>query len=195
MKKEGSRFEAVVIGVSAGGLNALSVILAELPPGFKLPVIIVQHIHPSSDYYMVCLLDDKAGLTVKEAQDKEDIVAKTVYFAPPDYHLLIENDRTFSLSIEDRVNFTRPSIDVLFESASDVYGSGLIGIILTGANQDGSYGLKVIKERGGVAVVQDPETAESDFMPRAALRVVNADYIIPLNQIAQLLVKLVAEPE
>jgi two-component system chemotaxis response regulator CheB len=130
---------------------------------------------------------------VKEAEEKETAVPGTVYVAPANYHLLLEDDRTFSLTLESRVRFARPSIDVLFESAADVYGSRLIGIILTGANDDGSRGLAAIKKRGGLAVVQDPTGAEVDTMPRAALRAAEVDFVLPLVAIGPFLANLYKE--
>ncbi len=189
MKKK-LKFEAIVIGISVGGMNALSTILPCLPGNFALTVIIVQHLHPSSGSYLARTLNERCKLTVKEADEKEEIKPGLVYIAPPDYHLLIEDNRTFSFCVGERVNYTRPSIDVLFESASDVYFSRLIGIILTGANNDGSQGLKIIKERGGLTIVQDPETAESAFMPRAAIAATEVEHILPLEQIGPFLVKL-----
>jgi len=184
------KYSAVVIGVSAGGMNALGQILPTLPKEFPLPVIIVQHISPQSDNYMIHHFDRHSRITVKEADEKEQIKPGVAYFAPPNYHLLIEEDRTFSLSTEARVNYSRPSVDVLFESAIDAYCSSLIGIILTGANNDGSKGLKKIKACGGLAIVQDPSTAEVSAMPEAALQLSNADYILKLEEIGPLLVKL-----
>lgn len=187
------RFEAVVIGVSAGGLNALSAIIPLLPRDFSLPVIIVQHLHPYADDYLAHYLNEKGQLLVKYAEEKENIAAGVVYLAPPNYHLLIEDNKTFSLSIEGPVNYARPSIDVLFESAADVYGPGLIGIILTGANYDGSQGLKRIKEMGGLTIVQDPRTAEMDSMPKAAIAITKVDHILPLEQIGHFLADLSPE--
>jgi two-component system, chemotaxis family, protein-glutamate methylesterase/glutaminase len=184
------KYTAVVIGVSAGGMNALGKILPALPQDFPLPVIIVQHVSPSSDNYMVRHFNSHSQVTVKEADEKEQISPGVVYFAPPNYHLLIEEDRTFSLSTEGRVNYSRPSVDVLFESALDAYCSGLIGIILTGANNDGSKGLKKIKDCGGLAIVQDPATAEVPAMPEAALKLTRPDHILKLEDIAPMLIKL-----
>ena len=127
---------------------------------------------------------------VKQADEKEKIVPAMIYIAPPNYHLLVEDDRTFSLSVDELVNFSRPSIDVLFESAADAYGKRLIGIILTGANSDGSNGLKKIKECGGMAIVQDPESSEADTMPRAAIKATKVDYVLPLEEIGTFLRKL-----
>lgn len=189
-KHSSTRFEAVVVGVSSGGMEVLSTILPKLPAGFPLPVIIVQHMHASSDNYFAKSLDKKCKVSVMEAREKDPIKGGTVYIAPPNYHLLIELDRTFTLEVSPRVNYARPSIDVLFESAVDVYGDKLIGIILTGANFDGSQGLKLIKERGGVAIVQDPVTAQADSMPRQAIAVASVDHVLPPNKIATLLLDL-----
>jgi len=185
------KYEVVVVGVSAGGLGAISLIIPSLPAEFSLPVIIVQHLHESSDDFLAGYIDAKSNLRVKEAMDKEPILPGNVYIAPANYHLLIEDDRAFCLSTEDRVNWSRPSIDLLFESAADVYGDKVIGLILTGANDDGCTGLKKIKEFGGLSIVQDPETAQSDCMPRAAIKAVKPDYVLKLEQIAPFLENLV----
>lgn len=185
-----SKILCIVIGVSAGGMDALSMIIPSIPTDFQIPIVIVQHISPSSDNYMTRYLDSISNLKVKELDEKERLVPGFVYTAPPNYHALIEDDETFSLSVEDRVNFARPSIDVLFESAADVYGKRLIGIILTGANTDGSTGLKHIKSKGGITIVQDPATAEVDGMPRAAIAATQVDFIVPLSQIPELLLEL-----
>lgn len=134
------RFKAIVIGVSSGGMNAMKTILPALPKEFKLPAIILQHIGMQSDNTWITLIRKVLNLAIKEADEKEKIENSVIYIAPPGYHLLIERDGTFSLSIEERVNFAIPSIDVLFESAADAYGDGLIGVILTGANNDGALG-------------------------------------------------------
>ena len=180
----------MVIGVSAGGMEALGAILPLLPADFALPVIIVQHRYNEAGDYMEQNLNLKCQGIVKQADEKESIEAGHVYFAPPNYHLLIENDRTFSLSVDNPVNYARPSVDVLFETAADVYGERLIGVILTGANNDGSQGLKKIKERDGLAVVQDPQTAEAELMPRAAIAATEVDHILPLDKIVPFLVKI-----
>lgn len=186
-----NRFEAVVIGSSAGGIKALSMVLAALPGDFALPVIIVQHLHPSSDSYLARILDAKCQLTVKQADEKEAIAEGVVYIAPPNYHLLIEEDRSLSLSVEGPVNFARPSVDVLFESAVYAYRNKLIGMILTGANNDGHQGVKKIKQIGGYVIVQDPATAEADAMPKAAIAATQVDKILPLEQIGPYLLQLV----
>ncbi|MBE8398656.1 chemotaxis protein CheB [Leptospira borgpetersenii] len=184
------KYEAIVIGVSAGGMNAMKTILPSLPAGYGIPLILVQHIGPRSDGTWIRVLRDFSRIKIKEAEEKEKIGPGTVYVAPPNYHLLIEKDKTVSLSTSERVNFSRPSIDVLFESASDAYGDGLIGIVLTGANSDGAKGLKKIKENGGLAIVQDPLYSEVSLMPESAIRAGPVDYILSLEKIAELLIRL-----
>lgn len=184
------RFEAIVVGVSSGGMNAMKVMFSLLPKDFNTPVIIVQHIGAHSDSQWIKLLNDKSNLPIKEADEKENIENGKVYIAPPNYHLLIEKDRTFSLTIDERVNYSRPSIDVLFESAAEAYKNKLIGVILTGSNNDGSNGIKRVKECGGLAIIQNPETAESAFMPKSAIAAIKPDYVLPLEGITELLITL-----
>lgn len=185
------RFEAVVIGSSAGGIKALSMVLSALPREFPLPIIVVQHVHPHSDSYLAKILDARCELKVKQADEKESILGGVVYLAPPNYHLLVEEDKTLSLSIEAPVNFARPSVDVLFQTAVYAYREKLIGLILTGANHDGSQGVKDIKQMGGYVMVQDPVTAEAEAMPRAAIAATHVDIILPLDQIGPYLLQLV----
>lgn len=181
------RYEAIVIGSSAGGLNALKILFRGLSEGFRIPLIIVQHISADSENYLIQILNDIRVLQVKEADEKEQPMPGMAYLAPPNYHLLLEPDHTFTLTIDERVNYARPSIDVLFETAAEAYKDKLIGIILTGANNDGSRGLKRIKELGGLTIVQDPETAEVESMPRAAIQATVTDHILPLEEIAAFL--------
>jgi two-component system, chemotaxis family, protein-glutamate methylesterase/glutaminase len=190
MKRPLPPYESVVIGVSAGGLDALRTILPRLPEKLPVPVIVVQHQGVGADDFFARYLDQRCAVRVKEAEEKEKAVAGTVYLAPANYHLLLEDDRTFSLTLENRVRFARPSIDVLFESAADVYGPRLIGIILTGANDDGSRGLAAIKLRGGLAVVQDPSGAEVETMPKAAIEAADVDFVLPLTAIGPFLANL-----
>jgi two-component system, chemotaxis family, protein-glutamate methylesterase/glutaminase len=178
---------AVVIGGSAGGMQALAVILPTLPADFSLPVAIVIHVMEGSAGYLATYLNGLSALPVLEACDKEPFKAGTIYVAPAGYPLLIEADEALALSVDEPVSFARPAIDVLFESAAEVYGKGLIGIVLTGANRDGSRGLKRIKERGGLAVVQDPAAAEAGLMPRAAIETAAVDHILPLAEIGPFL--------
>ena len=184
------RYEAIVIGVSSGGLNALRFIFSALPAEFRIPIIIVQHIGPRSDNQWIKLLNVKSNLPLKEADEKEKIEKGNVYIAPPNYHLMMERDKTFSLTIDELVNFARPSIDVLFESAAEACTIKLIGVILTGSSADGTAGLKKIKEYGGLTIAQDPETAESAFMPASAIAAFGPDYILSLKNIVELLIKI-----
>ena len=184
------RYEAIVIGVSSGGMNAMKVMFSFLPKDFNTPIIIVQHISAHSDNLWIKLLNDQNNLSIKEADEKENIEYGKVYIAPPNYHLMIEKDKTFSLTIDERVNFARPSIDVLFESAAEAYKDKLIGVVLTGSNNDGTNGIKRIQECGGLTIIQDPETAESSYMPASAIAVIKPDYILSLEDIIQLLIKL-----
>jgi two-component system chemotaxis response regulator CheB len=190
MKHDQHKYKAVVIGVSSGGLSALRTFVSGLPGDFRLPVIIVQHIGPHSEGSWIGLLIQKSKVRIKEADEKEKIEDGTIYVAPPNYHLLVEKDRTLSLNISERVNYARPSIDVLFESAADAYKDELIGVIMTGSNNDGSSGLKRIKDKGGMAIVQDPATAESGYMPASAIAATKVDYILPLKEIIDLLIKI-----
>lgn len=184
------KYDAVVIGASAGGMQALTAILPLLPAGYPLPVVVVQHISPQSDNYMVRHFANLCTMKVKEADEKELLLPGTIYFAPPNYHLLIEQNRTFSLSTEGRVKFSRPSIDVLFESAADAYCSRLIGVILTGANDDGSHGLLRIKRCGGLTIAQTPDTAEASAMPQAAISLAKPDLILSPGEIVARLLEV-----
>lgn len=184
------RFRAVVAGVSTGGVEALKLMLGGLPTDFPLPVMVVAHISPEADNGLALLLDDLCRIRVKEAVELEEATAGTVYLAPPNYHLLVERNATLSLSVDPPVRFARPSVDVLFESAAVAFGPALIGVVMTGAGSDGSTGLKLIKEAGGVTVVQDPVTAEADPMPSSAIKKVSPDHIVPLADIAPLLIRL-----
>ena len=182
-------FELVVVGTSLGGLRALEVLLAGLSKTIPVSMAVVQHRHKDSDGTLSRLLQQYSALPLKDAEDKEVIVPGRVYLAPADYHLLVEAGR-FALSTEAPVSYARPSIDVLFESAADAYAEKVIGVILTGANHDGAQGIAKIKARGGLTVVQDPATAESPSMPEAAIAAVEIDWILPLLDIAPLLVSL-----
>jgi two-component system chemotaxis response regulator CheB len=174
-------------------MSALKTILSALPSNFTLSVIIVMHRHKDTDGYLEQSLDNECKIRVKQADEKEEIRGGVVYVTPPNYHLLIEDNGTFSMSVEGVVNYARPSVDVVFESAADVYGQRLIGIILTGANNDGSQGLKKIKEAGGLTIVQSPETSEVAEMPEAAIAAVKPDYVLPLENIGPFLRKLESE--
>lgn len=185
-----SGYETLVVGASAGGLRPIRELLLALPPDFPLAVIIVQHMAERSDDGWVLHMDRLAGIQVKEAEEKETILPGTAYLAPGNYHLLVEADRTFSLSRDERVNFARPSIDVLFESAADVYGKALIGLVLSGGNADGAQGLKAVKVKGGRTIVQDPATADFPSMPAAAIAVSKPDHVLPPAGIRTLLMNI-----
>ena len=192
MQKNNCRqFKALVIGVSTGGVTALKYLLGELPAHFPLPVLIVTHITPESDDGMAVLLNALSSIRVKEADEQEHITPGTVYLAPANYHLLVERDGTLALSIDPPVNYARPSVDVLFESAAEAFGPDLIGVILTGAGSDGSKGLLKIKNCSGVTIVQDPADAEVDSMPQSALQLLQADYVVRLNELPGILTRLV----
>lgn len=160
---------AVVIGASAGAIQVLMRILPALPADYVLPVLVVVHLPPGRRSELAMLFAGKCALAVREAEDKESLSPGTVTFAPPDYHLLIERDRTVALSTEPPVFFSRPSIDVLFESAADAYGPALVAVVLTGANEDGAQGLRAVMAAGGTGLVQAPASAYAAAMPLAAL--------------------------
>ncbi|MEK7949322.1 chemotaxis protein CheB [Luteolibacter soli] len=160
---------AVVIGASVGAVQALSIILPRLPENYPLPVFVAVHVPPDKRSALADLFASRCAVTVKEAEDKEPVCPGTVYFAPADYHLLVEEDFTLSLSSDEPVLYSRPAIDVLFESAADAYGDSLTGIILTGASADGARGLQAVHAAGGFTMVQAPDTAEGSAMPLAAL--------------------------
>jgi two-component system chemotaxis response regulator CheB len=183
------QYEAIVIGVSSGGMNAMNILFSLLPKDFNTPIIIVQHIGARSDTQLIKLLNDKSNVSIKEADEKEKIEQEKVYIAPPNYHLMIEKDKTFSLTIDERVNYARPSIDVLFESAAEAYKDKLIGVVLTGSNNDGTNGIKRIQECGGLTIIQDPDSAESSYMPASAITAIKPDYILSLEDIIKLLIK------
>jgi two-component system chemotaxis response regulator CheB len=176
-------YEIVVVGTSWGGLTALKELIQRLPNGFGLPLIIVQHRHRQSDHLLSSLLQDGTSLCVCEIEDKAPIEPGNVYIAPADYHLLIEAGY-FSLSTDEPVRFSRPSIDVAFVSAADTYRERTVGVVLTGANDDGARGLRRISDRGGLAFVQTPQTAESSTMPAAALLSVPNARVNTIEQIA-----------
>lgn len=179
--------EAIVIGVSAGGLKALSAILPGLPRDYPLPIMICIHLPPGKKSIVAELFDEKCALSVREAEDKEPILPGNVYFAPPDYHLMVEPDRRLSLSSEEPVLFSRPSINVLFETAADSYGAGLLGVVLTGANNDGAQGLRTIMLAGGTAIIEDPAEAYQAAMPQAAIEACPGARVLSLDDMARYL--------
>ncbi len=187
---QGRKTEAVVIGASAGGVNALLQVLPVLPPSYRLPVIVVLHVRSGRPNQLVEVFQQKLAIPVREAGDKEDIIPGTLYFAPAGYHLLIENDRSFSLSCDAPLHFARPAIDISMETAADAYGAHLAGLLLTGANEDGAAGMAAIGEAGGLTVVQDPGEADVAVMPQEAINLRAPDLVLPLEQIKRLLLML-----
>ena len=186
------RYDAIVVGVSTGGWDALNKLIPGLPKIFGTPIIIAQHVARTSDRYLVRKLDTLSPLTVREAEDKVAIDDYTIYLAPANYHLLAEQNRTLALSVCPPVNYSRPSIDVLFESAADAFGRNLIGILLTGASPDGSRGLMKIKQKGGLTIVQDPKTAESAIMPLSAINLFEVDHVMSLEKLVPFLLSTLA---
>lgn len=186
--------EAIVVGASAGGVEALLSVFSQIPAGFAVPIITVLHLPDERRSQLAEVFGRRVAIPVLEAQDKAVIAPGTLYFAGPGYHLSVEHDRSLSLSQEDRVHHSRPSIDYLFESAADTYGPALLAILLTGANQDGATGLAHVKACGGTTVVQDPQEARVAIMPRAALALHTPDHILTLSRIAALLASLESTP-
>jgi two-component system chemotaxis response regulator CheB len=179
--------DLIVIGASWGGLIALEQILSGLPEGFDTPIAIAQHrAVDSGSGALPAMLTHHSGRGVSEPGDKEPIERGRIYVAPPDYHLLVEADG-FALSTEGAVHYSRPSIDVLFDTAADVYAERLVSVLLTGANDDGSYGTMRVRRRGGLTIAQDPDTAERPEMPRAAIATGAVQQVLPLDEIASLL--------
>jgi two-component system, chemotaxis family, protein-glutamate methylesterase/glutaminase len=187
------QYELICVGASWGGLHAIGRLLADIPDDVAQPIVIAQHRAPNAiEGALAELLGRQTSRPVADVDDKAPIERGHVYVAPPDYHLLIERG-SFALSVDERVQHARPSVDVLFESAADAYGDGVIGVILTGANQDGAAGLARIKNRGGVAVIQDPVGAERRTMPDAAIAATIADAVLPLEAIGSFIYGLCVE--
>ncbi len=191
---QGRGVAAIAMGTSAGGVEALSMLLPALPPDLPVPVLVALHLPRDRRSLLVGIFGPRCALPVLEATDKMPLDRGVVVFAPPDYHLLVDAGRTpgagaprVALSVDAPVHFSRPSIDVLFESAAEVYGEQLLAILMTGANQDGAAGLQAVRRAGGMAVVQDPETAEAAYMPASALGAGPVDLVLPLAQVASLL--------
>ena len=187
----GVGYDLVVVGTSWGGLHALRTLIGGLPESFQMAVTLVQHRHRDSDHLLRTLLQENSSLRVWEVEDKMPLEHGHIYVAPPDYHTLVEPGH-FSLSTEAPVRFSRPSIDVTFSSAADSYSHRTVGIVLTGANADGADGLRRISDRGGLALVQDPETAESPIMPTAARKAVPRARLMSLEAMAAFLAALPA---
>ncbi len=187
----GVGYDLVVVGTSWGGLAALRILVGGLPATFKMAIVLVQHRHKESDHLLRTLLQEHSPLKVFEIEDKMPLQQGSIYVAPPDYHTLVEPGH-FSLSTEAPVRFSRPSIDVTFLSAADSYGHRTVGIVLTGANADGSEGLRRISDRGGLAIIQDPATAESMLMPTAAVKAVPRARVMSLVEITKFVASLPA---
>ena len=182
-------YSVVAIGTSWGGLAALTKLLGDLPTDFGIPIVVVQHRSKDSEKLLVQLLQDVTDMKVGEIEDKDPLTPGMVHVAPANYHVLIEEGYA-SLTIEEPVRFSRPSIDVMFSSAADTYGAGAIGVVLTGANEDGARGLAHIVKRGGLALVQDPKTAEIPIMPQAAIRAVPSAEVLSLETLGPRLIAL-----
>jgi two-component system chemotaxis response regulator CheB len=179
--------QALVIGASAGAVEALSIILPAVPKTSRIPIIVVVHLPPNRPSLLPELFSARCRVPVREPEDKEPASPGVIWFAPSNYHLLIERDHTFSLSVDEPVKFSRPSIDVLFESAADAYGEKLCGVVLSGANDDGALGACAIRNRGGLVVVQDPNSAEAREMPGSAIKLANPQLVASLSEIAEFL--------
>lgn len=185
-----NRYGAIVIGASAGGVEALLHVFGALPKAFDIPILTVLHLPDERRSQLSEVFATRLGRTVREGSDKAAIEPGVIYFAGPSYHLSVERDFTLSLSQEERVHFSRPAIDMLFDSAADAYGPDLVGVLMTGANEDGAKGLAAIKRQGGLTIVQDPAEARMPTMPLAALKLQQPDHILSLNGIGSLLAKL-----
>jgi two-component system chemotaxis response regulator CheB len=184
------KYEVIVLGCSMGGMSAMEQIFGVLPKHFPVPIVVAQHRYRTSGEALPSFLRRHSKLNVVDALDKQWIHPGNVYLAPADYHLFVDRGGELSLSVDAAVSYSRPSIDVLFESAADAYHSGAVGVVLTGANADGARGAARIKQRGGFVVVQDPKTAESPDMPQAAIAATRVDRILPLDRIGPFLVEL-----
>ena len=183
-------YAAIAVGGSAGSVDALGLLLPALPPTLRSAVLIVLHLPRDRRSLLADIFRKRCALPLREAQDHDAIAPGTVYFAPPDYHLLVDAGPRAALSVDAPVHFSRPSIDVLFDSAADLYGPRLVGVLLSGANEDGARGLAHIRAAGGLAIVQDPATAAMPAMPQAALARAAADHVLPPAGIASLLAQL-----
>lgn len=184
-------YDLVVVGTSWGGLAALRTFVSGLPKSFQMAIAVVQHRHKDSDHLLRTLVQERTPLKVHEIEDKMPLERGSVYIAPPDYHTLVEPGH-FSLSTEGPVRYSRPSIDVTFLTAADSYGHRTVGVVLTGANADGSEGLRRISDRGGLAIIQDPATAESTLMPSSAVKSVPRARVMKLEEITQFIASLPA---
>ena len=188
-------FDVVALATSAGGLNALTQVLAALPTDFPASVVVVQHLDPRHRSLLATILGRRTGLAVKEAQEGEKVYAGTVYIAPPDHHLLITTEGRVSLTVTELVHFVRPSADLLFESVAASFKDRAIAVVLTGSGSDGSLGLAAIKKMGGTVIAEDRNTAEFSGMPAAAFQTGHVDFVLPLQEIGPALITLVTTGE
>jgi len=184
------KYRFVVIGASAGGGRALSEVLSILPSYYGLPILVAQHLHPSDDGGFAKQLDRETALSVVTPVDKQKMEPGNVYVAPANYHLLVERNGTMALSTEERVNWSRPSIDVLFDSAAHAFGKKVTAILLSGASADGTEGIRNVKDSGGLTVVQEPATARHSVMPQSAINAGVIDRVLPLKNIGELLIEI-----
>lgn len=184
-----SRLRLVVVGASAGAIDALGAFLPGLPADFSAPILVVVHVPPHRQSHLVEVLQRHSALKLREAEDKAPAVGGNVYFAPPDYHLLVERDGSMSLSSEEAVSYSRPSIDVLFETAADAFGAATAAVVLSGANSDGARGAARIARAGGLVVVQNPDSAMATAMPLAALAACPGGRVAAPSRIAEVLLK------
>lgn len=188
MKASHKKIKAIVIGTSAGGVSALNFLFDSLPESFSIPMIVVLHI--GDNPLILEAFHTPKGMILKEADEKEIILKKHIYFAPSGYHLLVEEDFSFSLSAEEKIQYARPSIDITMETAASAYRDNLLGIVLTGANEDGADGLYRIKKNNGLTITQDLNEAQYPTMPQAAFNKTDPDYVLPLKEIGQFMAKL-----
>ncbi|MFT3926761.1 MAG: chemotaxis protein CheB [Myxococcales bacterium] len=192
MLKHPSPIRAVVVGASAGAIEALRVVLPALPANFAAPVFVVVHLPPRKPSLLCEIFSSLCPLSVREASDQASFGAGSVWFAPPDYHMLVESETTLALSIDAPEHYSRPSIDVLFESAAQVFGPSLLAVVLTGANEDGARGAQCVRENGGLVAVQSPESAQMPLMPEAAIARAQPQFTGSLSELTAFIVSTVA---
>lgn len=195
MTRAGQTPRLIALGASAGGLKALTALLGSLPGDFPLPLVLVQHLHPEDDGRLAAHLDTLTPLRVVTPCDKEPLLPGHVYVAPANYHMLVERHGGIALTVDEKICHSRPSIDVLFDSAAHAFGPGLIAVLLTGANSDGAQGMRAVRELGGWGIAQDPEEAEYPIMPQAAIRAAGLQTVLPLQAIARALAAVGAGPD
>jgi two-component system chemotaxis response regulator CheB len=191
----GTEFPVIGVAASAGGLNALGEILGSLPEDFNASIVIVQHLDPRHRSLMADILSRRTKLAVKEAEEGDQLKARTVYIAPPDRHLLVNHDGTLSLTRSELVHFVRPSADLLFESLAASFREDAIAVVLTGSGSDGAMGVQAIKKTGGTVIAQDEKDAQFSGMPAAAIQTKMVDFVLQLNEIAPALIALVKEED